>query len=577
MKKGTQDKKIKKILIIAGIAAGILLTAYIGISIYFMSHFCFRTKLNGTGVSGYSADKVLRDWQDEIKNYKLEITERDGTVDELKGEDIGLELQWDDTVKNLIKKQNGFTWINRLFDPDNITSYAIVTFDKTKFDAAVKELNCMSDKMQVMPVDATASEYDKDDGFTVVEAVDGTAIDPDSFIKGIEDCIYGLKENYDISKDGGYIQPQIKGDNDGLKSAVDKMNEYAKSVITYQIGDDTDVLDAGTFGEWLEIQDDMSVTIDTDKILAYVKGLEKKYNTFGRAEKLATSYGQTVTIDNNHYGWKIDEDAEAEQIKNDIEGGEPVTRDLNYKYTANSHTGNDYGNSYVEINLTAQHLFVYKDGSLVVESDFVSGNTSKGNGTPTGVFGLTYKQKDATLNGENYSTPVSFWMPFNGNVGMHDATWRSTFGGVIYKSRGSHGCVNLPYSVAETIYNMVEKNYPILVYELPGTENTAAADKDAAGTVISAIDEIGEVTLESADAISSARSQYDSLSDTAKSYVSNYQALVDAETYYAQLQEQAQQGAVQQPEADQQEMQPSADPQAPQTDEEQPAADAGTQ
>ena len=103
------------------------------------------------------------------------------------------------------------------------------------------------------------------------------------------------------------------------------MNEYAKSVITYQIGDDTDVLDAGTFGEWLEIQDDMSVTIDTDKILAYVKGLEKKYNTFGRAEKLATSYGQTVTIDNNHYGWKIDEDAEAEQIKNDIEGGEPVT------------------------------------------------------------------------------------------------------------------------------------------------------------------------------------------------------------------------------------------------------------
>ena len=129
----------------------------------------------------------------------------------------------------------------------------------------------MSDKMQVMPVDATASKYDKDDGFTVVEAVDGTAIDPDSFIKGIEDCIYGLKENYDIAKDGGYIQPQIKGDNDGLKSAVDKMNEYAKSVITYQIGDDTDVLDAGTFGEWLEIQDDMSVTIDTDKILCLCK------------------------------------------------------------------------------------------------------------------------------------------------------------------------------------------------------------------------------------------------------------------------------------------------------------------
>lgn len=572
MKKGTQDKKLKKILIIAGIAAGILLIAYIGFSIYFMNHFCFRTKLNGAGVSGYSADKVLREWQDGIKNYKLKITERDGTVDELKGDDIGLELQWDDTVKNLIKKQNGFTWIARLFKPDKITSDAIVTFDKAKFDAALKNLNCMSEKMQVMPVNATASEYDKDDGFTVVDAVEGTAIDQESFVKGVEDHVYGLKENYDIAKDGGYIQPQVKGDDDGLKSAVDKMNEYAKSVITYQIGDDTNVLDAQTFGKWLKIQDDMSVTVDGDKVLAYVKELEKKYNTFGKAEKLATSYGQTITIDNNHYGWKIDEDAEVEHIKNDIVGGEPVTRDLNYKYTANSHTGNDYGNSYVEINLTAQHLFVYKDGSLVVESDFVSGNTSNGNGTPTGVFGLTYKQKDATLNGENYSTPVSFWMPFNGNVGMHDATWRSTFGGVIYKSRGSHGCVNLPYSVAETIYNTVEKNYPVLVYELPGTENTAAADKDAAGTVISAIDEIGEVTLESGDTISSARGQYDSLSDTAKSYVSNYQALVDAESYYAQLQEQAQQ------EADQQAAQPATDQQAPAADDgQQPAADAGAQ
>ena len=154
---------------------------------------------------------------------------------------------------------------------------------------------------------------------------------------------------------------------------------------------------------------------------------------------------------------------------------------------------------------------------------------------------------------KEYKTFVKYWIGFLGSsYGIHDASWRKKFGGKEYLTNGSHGCVNLPYSVAETIYNTVEKNYPVLVYELPGTENTAAADKDAAGTVISAIDEIGEVTLESADAISSARSRYDSLSDTSKSYVSNYQALVDAETYYAQLQEQAQQEAVQQPEADQQ-------------------------
>ncbi len=74
------------------------------------------------------------------------------------------------------------------------------------------------------------------------------------------------------------------------------------------------------------------------------------------------------------------------------------------------------------------------------------------------------------MNGETYSTPVNFWMPFNNNVGMHDATWRSEFGRNIYMTNGSHGCVNLPYAVAQEIYGMVEKNTPVICYHLPGTE-----------------------------------------------------------------------------------------------------------
>lgn len=74
------------------------------------------------------------------------------------------------------------------------------------------------------------------------------------------------------------------------------------------------------------------------------------------------------------------------------------------------------------MNLTAQHLFFYKDGELILESDFVSGNTSRGYTTPPGIFGLTYKQRDAVLKGENYRSPVKFWMPFNGGIGFHDAS-----------------------------------------------------------------------------------------------------------------------------------------------------------
>ena len=71
---------------------------------------------------------------------------------------------------------------------------------------------------------------------------------------------------------------------------------------------------------------------------------------------------------------------------------------------------------------------------MVDESDFVSGCVNKGTTTPRGTYGITYKERDATLNGENYSSPVKYWMPFNGDIGMHDADWRNEgdFGGDIY-------------------------------------------------------------------------------------------------------------------------------------------------
>lgn len=67
-------------------------------------------------------------------------------------------------------------------------------------------------------------------------------------------------------------------------------------------------------------------------------------------------------------------------------------------------------------------------------------------------------------------------MPFNGNIGLHDATWRSTFGGTIYKTSGSHGCVNLPPAVAKTIFENIAAGVPVLCYHLPGTESQTASN-----------------------------------------------------------------------------------------------------
>ncbi len=533
----TAEKKInrKKLFIILGSVVGAVLVIYVGLSIFFMSHFYFNTTLNGKNVSGYSADKVFDNWEDEIGNYSLKIVESDGTESELKGSDIDMVLQWDDTITKMISKQNGFAWPAKLFNPDQNTSEAIVTFDEDKLDSALDGFSFMDKSKQIDPVDATVSDYDKNDGYTLVESVPGTAIDKPALKENIEKALYGLADTYQITEGNGYLAPKIANDDEKLLAAIDTMNKYAGSEIDYEIGSEKETLDINTFADWLSVNDNEKVEIDEEKVADYVAELGTKYNTYGKSKQLATSYGTTITMSNCHYGWKIDAETEAAAIVDNIKGGEKVTRDLNYQYTAASHTGNDYGNSYVEINLTAQHLYLYKNGSLVIDSDFVSGNPSKGNATHTGVFGVTYTERNATLKGQNYATPVSFWMPFNGNEGMHDATWRSSFGGSIYKRNGSHGCVNLPYSVAQTIFENVSAGFPVFVYELAGTESQKGIDQDAAAAVDSAIDAIGEVTAASGDLIAAARASYDALSDSQKSYVTKYQQLADSEAAYSAI------------------------------------------
>lgn len=106
----------------------------------------------------------------------------------------------------------------------------------------------------------------------------------------------------------------------------------------------------------------------------------------------------------------------------------------------------------------------------MVETDFVSGTmvSTYDCVTPEGIFGLAYKTKNAVLKGATYRTPVSYWMPFYGNYGMHDANWRGSFGGQIFITNGSHGCINLPPDKAKEIYEYVSEGFPVVCYYYQG-------------------------------------------------------------------------------------------------------------
>jgi lipoprotein-anchoring transpeptidase ErfK/SrfK len=293
-------------------------------------------------------------------------------------------------------------------------------------------------------------------------------------LSAVRDAANTLEEQLSLEDAGCYVRPTYTKDSEELLSLLNNANETVNTKIVYTFDDVTETIDGTLISQWLKFTDDCKMKIKSGKIEEYVASLASTYNTMYHSKQLKTTYGPTVTVRGGSYGWLINEEETVQQIKDALKCHEDYTGDVVYKQTAAVHNKDyDYGNTYVEINLTAQHLYFYKNGSLVIESDFVSGNTSKGNGTPTGAGRVFAMQRNATLRGADYETPVSYWMPFNGNVGMHDATWRSKFGGTIYKTKGSHGCINLPKSVAATIYENLSNGVAVLVYELPGTEQSS--------------------------------------------------------------------------------------------------------
>lgn len=541
MEQNTVEKKSislqKKVLIIVGAILAALLIIYMGFSIYFMNHFCFRTTINGVDVSGVSVEKAKEEVQKAMDHYELSVVERDGSIDTIQGSDFGLQIVWGNQVEELLEAQNAFAWGMKLFTPDQLQPEVDMSYDAELLKAQVESLSCMQEEKQIAPVDAGISEYEEGKGYSLISAVPGTLIDKEVLQSTVEECVQKLESNLDLVERTCYVQPVYDDNNEKLLAALEQMNKALDTVITYEIGESTEVLDKDTFMPWISVNDKMEVCIDEDALTTYVQEISYKYNTAYRSKTLMTSYGKEVTITGGHYGWLVNQEKEREAIVKEILAGEPVTRDLHYSRTANSRDGNDYGNSYVEINLTAQHLFLYVDGELIVESDFVSGDLSiEGRYTPGGAYGITYLDKDAILRGEDYETPVTYWMPFNGDIGMHDATWRSSFGASIYKRNGSHGCVNLPLSAAKTIFENVEAGFPVLCYNLDGTQSEEGIAQDEAYKVIDKINAIGDkITLKSEKKIEKAREAYDALSDLAKKYVTNYSKLKNAEKKLAKL------------------------------------------
>lgn len=473
---GNAKKKLKPSMI-AGAAAAILVVGYAAGALYYTNHLFAGSKINGMDCANMTEKKADAALKKQVESYEIELDFRNNESRTISGSDIGYQYIGSGDVKDVMKKQNPLLWVSGLFSKKNYNVEIDANFDKTALKAQLDGLDCLQEANMEAPADAQIAFVDNQ--FVIQDETQGTTIDEGTLLTALEEAVCTSQTKLSVEKTGAYAKPSVTKDDETLIHQKDIWNSCATATITYTFGDEQEVLDGMQIKDWLSYDEEGNYVENKEAVMAHIKeyvlDLATRRNTMGRDRTItSTMTGEPVTVSGGSYGFRIDQSEEAEQIYENIVNHDVVTREPAYASRAAiySMTGDDIGNTYVEVDLGNQHLWYYKEGTLIMDTDFVSGTyTVSDRRTPSGPYYLMYKQKDQVLRGTRradgtyeYESPVKYWMPFNGGIGFHDASWRYSFGGSIFMYSGSHGCVNLPSSMASELYENIEAGCPILCF-----------------------------------------------------------------------------------------------------------------
>ncbi|MBU3109963.1 L,D-transpeptidase family protein [Clostridium lacusfryxellense] len=455
----TKRKKSVKAIIIS---FSILFALYLSFSIYFSNHFYFGSVINGVNASGKTVDKVDKELLTKYASYTLELNERGGVKEQLKAADIGLKYNSNGKVQMLEDNKNSFGWFYEIFNPKNSEISGLVTYDEKLLKSRFDKLSAIDSKKTIEPQNANFKYTD--DGYVVVKEVMGNKITSKQLYTNIISAILTGETKMDLELKNNYVNPKYTSTSKEILATKILLNKYITSNITYTYASGNQVIDKSVLNKWLTVDKNNTIIFDEVTMKTYLTELDNHYETYGTEREFATSVGKTLKVGGGDYGWKVQRAGEVADLIVSIKSGQTIAKEPRYTEKGLNHDLNDIGNTYVEINMTKQHMWFYKNGNLIASGDVVTGKPTKDRATPTGIYKLKYKAKNATLKGENYSTPVSVFMPFNGGIGIHDATWRNKFGGQIYLTGGSHGCINSPPALAQKIYDNINADTPVVCY-----------------------------------------------------------------------------------------------------------------
>lgn len=475
--KNAQRKKVAKIVGIVVLAVLLFLAAvyFIGV-VLFNFIFMPNTRIGAMDLSFRTPGQVQADIENKVGDYEFKVVGHRLNF-AITSEEAGLDIDSVAMTDAIAAGQDPWKWPVEVFEErdvsDELTNALSATGLSEVTQAAVDAVNATGTD----PVNAYTAFDPAVAQFTITPEVQGTKLDFEAVLADVIVGAMTLAPKVVVTADD-LVHPTVYSDDARLVAVRDKANGLIAADVKLNLGGTQAAeVDADDIAAWVSITPEFDAVLDEAAMNDWAAKLAKNFNTIGTRRTYTRPDGKRVTVSGGDYGWKVDSASLASQLSEAVLGGQTVTLDIPVLQSGNGFSGlgsQDWGSRYVDVDISEQYARFYDGGKVIWESAIVSGAPKDGRSTPQGVFDLNSKGKNVTLVGSDadhdgkpdYETPVTYWMPFKGNsVGFHDANWQSSFGGQRYRQgAGSHGCVNLPYSKAESLYGIIKTGDVVVVH-----------------------------------------------------------------------------------------------------------------
>jgi len=466
---------MKKVITIVAIIILVPVLACAGIYLYYANlykgQYVNGVMINSVYATDMTPEEVNKELVDKLDVQTFIIEDRNGEVYEIPVADMNFTYTYMEELNKILTYQNPMIWLSYLQNGDT-AEYTILPKGEVDKDALSEYLLSMElIKDQANPDKARVKIVRTKEGYELIDETKNI-LDVEKTVSLIEEAVLNGDASINLEEAECYYALEYTKKMEetlALWKKIDKLQSLEIVCTFYDSDEQLSVADIASCiakdekGNF-KFDEDGKLELDFEGLPDIVHKWAVKHNSAGGPWTFHPTRGGTVTIEQGTYGYKLNEDKEVAWVKEALEKRRNSKTEAIYSQKGWGDSTGDIGSTYIEVDMTAQHLYYYVNGKLKLDTDVVTGCTGNGNGTPERVCYIYFKQRNRVLVGPDYRTPVSYWMAVYNHIGIHDANWRGKFGGEIYKRSGSHGCINTPTKSVAKLYEMAEVGTPVVLF-----------------------------------------------------------------------------------------------------------------